>query len=85
MALSEASIISAITIANDGQIQVQRADIILRDGVEIARNIHQHVLAPGDDVSAEDAKVQEYAVAAWTPEVIAAAKAAAEARAKETP
>ena len=37
---------------------------------------HRHVVAPGDDYSAEDAKVQAICAAVHTPEVIAAYQAA---------
>ena len=61
-------------------VQVRRADIILKDGVEIARSYHRHVLAPGDDVSGEDPKVQAVCAAVWTPEVLAAYAAHLEAQ-----
>ena len=58
-------------------IQVRRADIVERDGVEIARTFHRHVLQPGTvaegtstltdtDISGEDADVQAICNAAWT-------------------
>ena len=60
-------------------IQVRRADIVERDGVEIARTFHRHVLQPGTldendalvdtDLSGEDADVAAIATAAWTTEV----------------
>ena len=60
-------------------IQVRRADIVERDGVEIARTFHRHVLNPGTldendalvdtDLSGEDADVQAICTAAWTDEV----------------
>ena len=53
-------------------IQCRRADIIYRDGKEIARSYHRHVCHPGADVSHECAEVQAVAAALWTPEVIAA-------------
>ena len=34
-------------------LQIRRADIIERDGVEVARSYHRHVLMPGADVSEE--------------------------------
>lgn len=56
-------------------VQVRRADIILKDGVEIARSYHRHVLAPGDDVSHEDPKVQAVCAAVWTADIVAAYEA----------
>ena len=53
-------------------IQCRRADIIYRDGVEIARSYPRHVCHPGDDVTNECDQVQAVAAALWTPEVITA-------------
>ena len=60
-------------------VQVRCATIIERDGVEITRSFHRHVLQPGTldendnlvetDLSGEDADVQAIATAAWTEEV----------------
>ena len=56
----------------DGQINVKRSTFVLRDGVRIAEQIHRHVLAPGDDTTLEDARVQAVASLLWAPEVIQA-------------
>jgi|TARA_B100000073_G_scaffold193957_1_gene160530 hypothetical protein len=53
-------------------IQVRRADVIKKDGVEVGRTYHRHVVVPGQDVSDQPAEVQAIAVALWTSEVIAA-------------
>ena len=60
-------------------IQVRRATVIERDGVEINRSFHRHVLHPGTlgesnalvdtDISGEDADVQAICTAAWTDAV----------------
>jgi len=60
-------------------VQVRCATIIERDGVEVTRSFHRHVLHPGSldendalvdtDLSGEDADVQAIATAAWTTEV----------------
>ena len=60
-------------------VQVRRANIIERDGVEISRSFHRHVLQPGridendnlveTDLSGEDADVQAICNAAWTSEL----------------
>ena len=52
-------------------LQVRRADIILKDGVEVARSYHRHVLNPGQDVSEESAVVQQVAGGVWTEECCA--------------
>lgn len=56
-------------------LQVRRADIVEKDGVEVGRTYHRHCCKPGDDVSAECAQVQAIAGALWTDEVIAAYQA----------
>jgi len=75
MALIEKQIVDKVELVQTNHIQVRTANIIEKDGVEIARTFHRHVLAPGDDVSAQDPKVQAIANAVWTAEVIAAYQA----------
>lgn len=74
MSLIEKQIIDKIEVIGDAfpMVQVRRADVIEKDGVEIARSFHRHVLAPGDDISGEDPKVQAVCNAVWTDEVLAA-------------
>ena len=60
-------------------VQVRCATVIERDGVEVTRSFHRHVLHPGTlgegnvlvdtDLSGEDADVQAIATAAWSDEV----------------
>ena len=75
MALIEKQIVDLVELVQSNHIQVRTANIIEKDGVEIARTFHRHVLSPGDDVTNEDPKVQAIANAVWTPEVIAAYQA----------
>jgi len=75
MALIERQLVDLVELVQSNHIQVRTANIIERDGVEIARTFHRHVLAPGDSVVNEDPKVQAIANAVWTPEVIAAYQA----------
>ena len=75
MALIERQLVDLVELVQTNHIQVRTATIIERDGVEIARTFHRHVLAPGDNVTNEDPKVQAIANAIWTPEVIAAYQA----------
>ena len=66
-------------------VQVRRADIVERDGVEIARSFHRHALVCGSidgsdnwvdtDISGEDADVRAICEAAWTDDVKQAYKA----------
>ena len=61
-------------------VQVRKATVIERDGVELTRSFHRHVLQPGTvaegtstltdtDISGEDADVQAICNAAWTDAV----------------
>jgi len=75
MALTEKQIIDLIQLVENNSIQVRTATIIERNGTEISRTFHRHVVSPGDDVTNEDPKVQAIANAIWTAEVIAAYQA----------
>ena len=56
-------------------IQVRRADVIKKDGVEVGRTYHRNIVHPGQDVSDQPAEVQAIAAALWTAEVVAAYEA----------
>jgi hypothetical protein len=71
MALTETTKVDQIEVVGDHTIQVRTATIIERDGVEISKSFHRHVVSPGDDISNEDSKVQTIANALFTEEVIA--------------
>lgn len=75
MALTEKTIVDKVELTEHNSIQIRTANIIERDGTEISRTFHRHVVHPGDDVSNEDPKVQAIANAIWTEEVIAAYQA----------
>ena len=75
MALIEKQLVDLVELIESNHIQVRTANIIERDGVEITRTLHRHVLAPGDDVTNEDPKVQAIANAVWTEQVISAYQA----------
>ena len=57
-------------------LQIRRADVIEKDGVEIAKTFHRHTLSPGivgigttlvpTDISGEEPVVQSVANAVWT-------------------
>ena len=75
MALTETIIIDKIELVENNSIQVRTATIIKKDGTEIAKTYHRHVVSPGDNVTNEDPRVQAIANAIWTDEVIAAYQA----------
>ena len=68
--------VDLIEVIENGSIQVRTKTAIKEDGVEISSKFHRHVVAPGDDYSAEDARVQAMCAAMHTAEVVAAYKAA---------
>ena len=80
MALTERTEIGSREVLADGQIQVRTDTVIERDGIELGRSYHRHVIVPGADISGEDASVQAVANAVHTAEVIAAYEAAEAAR-----
>ena len=81
MALTERSENDKIEVVGQYKaVQVRRATVIERDGVELTRSFHRHVLQPGTvaegtstltdtDISGEDADVQAICNAAWTDAV----------------
>jgi hypothetical protein len=71
--------VDLIEVVENGTLQVRTKTAIKEDGIEISNKFHRHVVVPGADVSAEDAKVQAIAASVHTAEVIAAYVAAQEA------
>ena len=72
MALTEKTIIDKVELIENNSIQVRTATVIEKDGTELTRTFHRHVVAPGADITNEDPKVQAIANAIWTEEIIAA-------------
>jgi hypothetical protein len=79
MTLEKQIIVDLIEVVENGSIQVRTKTAILEDGVEISSKFHRHVVAPGDDYSAEDAKVKAICAAVHTADVVAAYQATQEA------
>jgi hypothetical protein len=85
MALTETQENDKIEVVNKWNVGVRKATVIKKDGVELTRTFHRHVLQPGEldasdnlvdtDISGEDADVQAIANAAWTTQVKADYKA----------
>jgi hypothetical protein len=79
MALSENTVEDKIEVVDCGgwkAIQVRTATIISRDGEEISRSFHRHVVSPADDWSGESAEVQSMCNTFHTTDAIAAYEAA---------
>ena len=84
MTLEKQSVIDRIEVLENGSVQIRAAIRILEDGAIISQTFHRKVIAPGDDYSQEDAKVQAICAATHTPEVIAAYQAAMQVATKPT-
>ncbi len=73
MALTEETVQDKIEIVGDFKhIQVRTATVIKRDGEEISRSFHRHVVAPdisADDLANESADVQAIAAQVHTQAV----------------
>jgi len=81
MALTEEIFADKIEVVGDfSHVQVRVATVIKRDGEEISRSYHRHVVAPGDSYADEDAKVQAICAAVHTQDVIDAYAAHMEAQ-----
>jgi hypothetical protein len=72
MALEKFITVDQIEVVANGNVQVRTKTAVLEDGEEITRTFHRHVVAPGDDYSAEDARVQAICAATHTADVVAA-------------
>lgn len=62
--------VDLIEVVENGCIRVRAKTVIKEDGVEISSSFHRHVVAPGDDYSADDARVKAICAAIHTPDVI---------------
>lgn len=76
MALEKVISVDRIEVIENGIVQVRTKTAIMEDGKQISGTYHRHVVAPGQDYSGEDARVQAICAATHTPEVIEAYRAA---------
>ena len=70
MALIEKQIIDKIEILENNCIQIRTANIIEKEGKEIAKTYHRKSFVPTDNLINENLKVQSIANLLWTNEVI---------------
>ena len=75
MALTKEVKVDRIEVLENGSVQVRTKTAIMEDGEQISGTFHRHVVAPGDDYSAEDARVKAICAATHTAAVVAAYKA----------
>lgn len=74
MALEKVSVVDSIEVLENGCVQVRTASRVVEDGAVLSQSFHRHVVAPGDDYSTEDARVQAMCAAMHTADVVAAYK-----------
>ena len=75
MALEKLIVADLVEVVENGCVQVRTKTAIMEDGKQISSTFHRHVITPGDDYSAEDARVKAICAATHTPAVISAYKA----------
>jgi hypothetical protein len=76
MALEKIEVVDRVEVLENGSVQVRTKTAIKEDGKEISSTFHRHVVAPGDDYSAEAERVQAICAATHTQDVIDAYVAA---------
>jgi len=76
MALEKIELVDRIEALENGTVQVRTAIRIMENGKQISGTFHRHVVAPGDDYSKEDTRVQGVCAALHTAEVVEAYKLA---------
>ena len=76
MSLEKQTVVDQIEVVENGAVQVRTKTAIMEDGKQISGSFHRHVVAPGDEYSAEDARVKAICKATHTAAVVAAYKAA---------
>jgi hypothetical protein len=74
MAITKELIVDRIEVLENGSVQVRTKTAIMEDGKQISGTFHRHVVAPGDDYSAETERVQAICQVTHTPEIIQAYK-----------
>jgi hypothetical protein len=70
--LEKIEIVDRIEVIENGSVQVRTKTAIMEDGKQISCTFHRHVVAPGDDYSSEDTRVQSVCAALHTAEVVEA-------------
>lgn len=73
MALTKQTVIDKIEVVSPyNHVQVREAVQVLEDGNVISQSYHRYVVAPTDDYSSRDAKVQGVCSAVFTTDVVQA-------------
>lgn len=64
--------VDLIEVMQNNVVRVRLKTLVLLNDTEIAESFEHRVVAPGDDYSAEDAKVQAICSTVHTPDVVEA-------------
>ena len=80
MALEKQTAVDQIEVTASNHVQVRNCITVTDGDLIVAQSFRRHAIAPGDDYSSEDARVQAICAATHTPQVIEAYKAAIAAR-----
>jgi hypothetical protein len=83
MALQKVVSVDRIEVLENGMVQIRTKTTIMEDGKQISGTFHRHVVAPGDDYSGEDARVQAICAATHTADVVSTYQAAQAASAAQ--
>jgi hypothetical protein len=70
--LEKIQVVDRIEVVENGSVQVRTKTAIMEDGKQISGTFHRHVVAPGDDYSAESDRTKAICQVTHTPEVIQA-------------
>jgi len=73
--LEKLIVVDLVEVVENGCVQVRTKTAIMEDGKQISSTFHRHVVVPGDDYNAEDAKVKAICAATHTRSVVDAYKA----------
>ena len=76
MTIEKIKVVDQVTATENGIILFREATRIVEDGVQLSESYHRSSLAPDSDLTDVPAQVAAIAAVVWTPEVIAAYKAA---------
>jgi len=74
MALEQINIVDKIEVVENGSVQVRVSNRVVDGTTLIAESFSRHVIAPGQDYSKEDVKVQAICAAVHTSETVSAYK-----------
>lgn len=73
MSLTKQTITDKVEVVGQfNHVQVREAIQVLEDGNVISQSYHRYVIAPGEDYSTKDAKVQAICAAVHTEDIISA-------------